>query len=480
MLKNDLVTLLAGLSKDEIKKLGKFVNSPYFNTNSKASEMFDVLKPFYPEFDSEKLTKQFLYAELYGSGKFVEGTVNYLLSELQQLTEDFISIETTNKEIFDLSFLKYLSDNSQEKLFHKNYDKIEKRISKSQNKLYEFLLADLLGHQIDSEKRHLTKRDHYRNEWLDPSKLLINFFVDAMLAELILLANYRNTLNTSIEIPLLNEIITFLERSPSYLNDSITSLNFHLIKILVYFDEKSYTSAKELIKKRHKDYHSSKCSEALNAFQIFCSKKLLDGEDYRKEEFEIAKLRLEVTPYSAKKNIGVDVFYKTFMLAISVSEFKWAEEFVKRYSKLIPEKFRNNAVHYSNARILYQKKQYDKALQELSKIGSFTFIHYKPAVKILQMMILFDTGHFMEAEDAANAFIQFLRQDKLIPEGHKKEYQKFIKYYLLLVNAVSDKRNSKIIDASSKINALKGFLIGRKWFGEKLEALNGKKTKGFK
>lgn len=60
------------------------------------------------------------------------------------------------------------------------------------------------------------------------------------------------------------------------------------------------------------------------------------------------------------------------MLAISVGDFQWVEEFVKKYSKLLPDKFQNNAIHYSNARILYQKKQPDKALQELSKISSFS------------------------------------------------------------------------------------------------------------
>ncbi len=476
MLKNDLLTLLAGLDKEEMKRLSKFVNSPYFNTNSKASELYDILKTFYPDFESDKLTKQYIYQELYGGGKFVEGTVNYLFSELQQLTEKFISIEMTDTEITDLAFLKYLSDNSHEKMFYKNYERIEKRIAKSQSKLYAFLLADLLGHQIDSEKRHVTKRDHYRSEWFEPSKKLINFFVDAMLTELILLANYRNTLNTSIEIPMLNEIVGFIEKNPSYLDDSISVLNFHLIRILIYFDEKSYLTAKELVKKNHKNYPLTKKHEALNAFQIFCSKKLLDGEDYRKEEFEIAKLRLEVTPYSAKQSISIDIFYKTFMLAISVSEFKWAEEFAKKYARFLPEKFRNNAVHYSNARILYQRKQYDKALQELSKIGSFSFIHYKPAVKVLQMMILFDIGHFMEAEDAANAFTQFLRQDKLINELHKKEYQKFIKYYLLLVKAASANNDSKTDSVAAKIAGVKGFLIGRKWIGEKLEELNRKKN----
>jgi hypothetical protein len=93
MFRNDLFILLSHLSKDEIKRLGKFVSSPYFNTNSKAARLLEALKPFHPGFDSDKLTKMYLHKELYGKADFVEGTINYLFSELQTITEKFISHE---------------------------------------------------------------------------------------------------------------------------------------------------------------------------------------------------------------------------------------------------------------------------------------------------------------------------------------------------------------------------------------------------
>ncbi|MBK9225617.1 MAG: hypothetical protein IPL67_00780 [Ignavibacteria bacterium] len=468
MLKNDLFILLSGLNKDEMKKLGKFVKSPYYNSNSKACDLFVAIKQFHPSFDSSKLTKEFLHNELYSGDKFVEGTINYLLSELQTITEKFIAIENLDIELLDLSLLKFLSDNKYERIFYKNFNTAEKKFRKINDSLYNFLLSDLLAHQIDKEKNHVSKKDFYRTEWVDPSKKLIAFFLDAMLAEIILLSNYKRTINASLEIPLLNEVMKFIEDDPSYLDDELSTFNYHLIRILIYYDDQSYITSKNILMKKHRQMSETKKGEALNAFQIFCSYKLLSGEDFRNEEFEIAKLRLVVIPYVKAKSIGIDIFYKTFMLAISVGDFQWVEEFVKKYSKLLPDKFQNNAIHYSNARILYQKKQPDKALQELSKISSFSFIHYKPAVKILQMMIYFDTGHFPEAEDSANAFTQFLRQDKLIPDENKKAYQKFIKNYLILLKAAASGNPAKMEDAKMKIDTTKGFLIGRKWLDDKI------------
>lgn len=131
-----------------------------------------------------------------------------------------------------------------------------------------------------------------------------------MLAEIILLSNYKRTINASLEIPLLNEVMKFIEDDPSYLDDELSTFNYHLIRILIYYDDQSYITSKNILMKKHRQMSETKKGEALNAFQIFCSYKLLSGEDFRNEEFEIAKLRLVVIPYVKAKSIGIDIFIR--------------------------------------------------------------------------------------------------------------------------------------------------------------------------
>jgi hypothetical protein len=101
------------------------------------------------------------------------------------------------------------------------------------------MLADLLSQKIDSEKNHVTKKDHYRKEWTDPAEKLVRFFLDAILSEIILLSKYERTVNTSLEIPLLDEVMSFIDKNPDYLNDDLSLLNYHLIRIQMYFDGES-------------------------------------------------------------------------------------------------------------------------------------------------------------------------------------------------------------------------------------------------
>ena len=96
---------MSSLSEAEFKKLGKFISSPYFNTNLKLTEMFELLKPYYPEFDSLEISKENFFRRLYGKDKYVEGTMFYLLSELENLICKFISIEKMQPEMQEVTLL---------------------------------------------------------------------------------------------------------------------------------------------------------------------------------------------------------------------------------------------------------------------------------------------------------------------------------------------------------------------------------------
>lgn len=464
----ELYILLSGLSKDSLKKFGKFVNSPYFNSNSKAAELFEAIREFYPGFENGGLSKRNLYERIYGKGKFVEGTINYLISELQSLLERFLALENTDREVLDISFLRYLLRNSHEHMFIKNYPSARKRIAVRGIPLYDYLLTDLYSEYIDKKKDVLTKKDAYRKEWFEPTGKLVNFFLDRLITEIIMIANYQRTSNTEIKVPLFDEVMKFLENSPEYVKDPHAQLNFRLLRVLMHYDEESYRIVRSLLRKLGKELSDTKKSEAINALHIYCINKLINGENLYREEFENVKLRFAIMNYSKEKPVDIDVFFHSFILAVSNGEFEWAQSLVNKFAKFLPEHFQNNAIHYSNARLLYQKKQFERALSELSRIGSYSFIHYKPAVKILQMMIYYDMKLFPEAGDAANAFIQFLRQDKLITADRKKTYFDFAKFFISFNNATATGKSERIHSVRLRLEKNKGFLIARNWFSQRL------------
>lgn len=473
MLNSNLFNLLSSLNESAFRKLGKFVNSPYFNTNAKLILFYDHLSGFYPDFDSLELSRENIFRKICKNDKYVEGTMFYLISEMEKLVCSFISQEKINKLSFDIALMEELSKNRLDSLFDKKYKSFLKKLDSCNDgdNFFKYYSSVIYSSHLDIQKNQLTKKDIYREEWFNPLSELIKFFLKRILVQILLLTNYNRTLNEKLEIPFVKKIMDIIESESRYLEQSDIKIIYHLIRIHLYNDEKSYYTAKDFLIKQNKKLNRNQINEIINSLLIFCSSNMMNGKINHAEQFEIAKMRIKFDQFVTNKVVRIDAFYNLFMLAVSLEEFEWAKDYLKKYSVYLEEKFRNNAVHYGNARIYFYEKEFEMALKEISKIKNFAFIHYKPAVKILQMMIYFELKLLPECTDAANSFIQFLRNDKLVHPDYKKVYDRFIKIYLKLVNVESSRKLAGLNDLSMKVKNMKEMLVSRKWITSKIDEL---------
>src|ERR1043166_6894902 len=102
MILKRLIEILKTFDKEELKRFGRFIDSNYFNTNERIALLFKSLKKFYPEFDSNNLNAEQLFAKVYNDKKFDEKTIRYLLSVLMDLAEKFIAFSYIEKEPAEL------------------------------------------------------------------------------------------------------------------------------------------------------------------------------------------------------------------------------------------------------------------------------------------------------------------------------------------------------------------------------------------
>lgn len=121
----------------------------------------------------------------------------------------------------------------------------------------------------------------------------------------------------------------------------------------------------------------------------FTTQKMFNGEEFHEEQFEIHNLYLKHVIKEKNDIIPVDAFFQIFSHSVFLCKFDWALDFVNKFGKRLETKFQNNAVNYSLDVIYYNDKEYDKALKLLASIKNFSYIHYKPSVKMLQMKVFF-------------------------------------------------------------------------------------------
>jgi hypothetical protein len=346
--------------------------------------------------------------------------------------------------------------------------------------LNRFLLSSINRSNKRNKIKFLTKKDIYSKEWFEPIDELVKLFLKNILTNIQTLSNFKRTCNENIDIPLLSVILGYLEANDKYKADIEIELIYYQIKLLLGFKEDYYHKIKKIIKEDSDKISFYQFEESIVTLQNYFTDKILTGNDLREEEFELIKLRLKNFDNTKQKRLRIDIFYQTFMLAISLEKYDWAKEFIDKYGRLLDEKFQNNAIRYGNARIFYQDKDYDKALRELAKIKNYSIIHYKPPVKILQLMLFYDLKLLTQAEDAANSFLKFLKKDKLISLKIKNSYTNFLRIYMKLIKTEGTYNESKISSLILAVNKQKGFLVGRNWFIKKINELESKVYKKIK
>ena len=91
MILRKLSAILGSFDKSDLKNFERFIYKGYFNSNENIYRLFKTLKKFYPHFNSNELTNENLFKEIYGHKKFNDKTLRYLLSELLRLSEKFLS-----------------------------------------------------------------------------------------------------------------------------------------------------------------------------------------------------------------------------------------------------------------------------------------------------------------------------------------------------------------------------------------------------
>lgn len=482
MNKTNVIKLLASLNENELKRLARFVQSPYFNTNEKLTGLFDILKTYYPEFDALELSRENLFARLYKGKKFVGGTINYLISELESLIEKFISIERLNKFYLEVTLLEELSKINMDKMYDKKYRELKKKLQKlpEHGFVNNFLLSYIHRASLIERKEFLTRKDTYKKEWFEPVDELFKMFLDNMLWNIQLISGFKHSHNPGISVPMFDEIMKYMESGSRYNKDVITRITYHQIKLFMDYNESDYLLLKKILKENSKKIPVQKIEQLITSLHNYCYKQIFNGKDFYEESFEVHKLYLRYMFSGNNLEIPIDVFFQIFVTAVVLGKHDWAKEFISKYVKRLNERFRNNAVHYSSARLHFAEREYEKTLKELSMIKHYSYIHYKPAVKILQLMTYYELGLFAEAEDIANSFVQFLRNDKLLNDDTKTAYKNFLSVYFKLLNAIHSGSDSKIAGLKLSIDRYKNLLTGKPWFIKKIGEIESRTAKRIK
>lgn len=482
MKNSKLTTILKTLNEDEFKKLGKFIDSPYFMSSRNCAPLYNILKKYYPGFNESDIEKKKIYEELfpgknYGDAKSVS-LLSTLSSDLYKLCREFlvqIELEEQNP-VHENLLLNQLRKRNLFKEFTKQYDEAKHRRNENHIGAVD-LYHDYMLENIMSDQNHSTG---------DITSLLESS-TNASEAGLAfgLISGYKYMAMKGIcEVSYnIKPRYNFTETMLNYLDNEkfVADLKEHshpyypyvYANYLVYMltlepDSRAiYNSLKETVENNFEHYGRT---EKFILYSVLVS--TLIGWDNKhhepglvKEMFEIFKKMLEFNIYKIreKEDFEVSNYRNMLMTAFELRELDWAEEFIQKTSGELPVMMRESMMNYSYANLYFLKKDYEKALSYIIKV-QYDFPLHKIDAKILTFRIYYELGEYEHAYSVLDTTARYLSNTKELAKVFVERNSNFIKFAGELIKMrtsgkIKDKEHFISRIESEKAVELRGWLI---------------------
>jgi hypothetical protein len=264
--------------------------------------------------------------------------------------------------------------------------------------------------------------------------------------------------------------ITMLASSQQYIE--IPAIQIYNTIRLTYEEEENvghYYTLKSLLKKHIHLFPQEEQREIYATAISYCINKVNKNvSEFQKENFEVYREALNSDVLFLQNQLSATTFRNIVHIALRVNEFTWAENFIHDYAPYVDEKYRNNAVEFSLARLEFYRRNFDKVLQHLHRV-SYDDVWYNLNVKSIMILAYYELDEFDALESLLQAFRMYIKREKSLSADRKNHYLNLIKFTTALMK-MSVRDQDKLKKLRDEITAAKG-VVSKPWLLEKVDEM---------
>jgi hypothetical protein len=444
-----LITVLKSLKPDEFREFGRFTESPFLNGRKETARFFRMIKPYYPEFDDKKMSKESLFKKLYPGKKYDESTIRKLSSFLLKTAESYLAYTGLKEDSFylELSLAIQLSNRG---LYNHSEKKI-RQLEDRYNKLggdYEYYFWK--KYMIERHKNAIFAYkgdDHLASEAILKRTNYLSYHMAVMMCKS-LISLFINQKNFNANYSKSDfYIFTGNFNFSSYIDElqkqghdyySIIAVEYYEAMALLNPESSEYFSRFKTLLKTELSKFSY--IEQINLFSIFeavCTLKIENGEkEYSRDLFEAYREMIDKKLYSYTPGgyFILRIFRNIVHAAINLHEYRWLESFLKKHLNELPPDNIENMGSLARALLLFEKGKYGESLEAVSLI-QYELFHLKIDIKNLQLKIFYELGLFDEANSLIDTYKHFISGNRFISERYRTLAGNFVNLTLRLLAA---------------------------------------------
>ncbi len=485
MQNSSITRILKNFSKEEIREFSKFVSSPYFNTSDATALLFDEIKKYYPSFDKKNYSRENLFRAVYGSRAYSDDLLRKLISNLIQLTEEFIFINTIRKDkaLKKITVLDNINQYGSGASIETRLGELEETIN--EKKIYS-------DHLKDKAALNRIKYNYFvnNNMFREASEKLGDYgdytlyqfmhsFADIYKLKSQVLSSYKKEGGSSAFDIFFRyfDLEGFSSDTGLQKNNDSFSLRESYLFIRLNSDLNDFDAYNELKQQLYENitrYDHAYASRVITALLNFGLSRIIhkkDNESY-KELFSLYKFSLEHGNLLSFHNKFMNlVTYRNILyIAIEVKEFEWIREFIAKYLQYVRADNKDSIENISLGILSFEISDFSKTLEYIMKVN-YDHEIFKIDVKNILMKTYYELGYFETAISVIDATKHLLSGGMNISEGVKKLHLTFIKYYTELLNTrlnYDDFRHHKLVKDLNEDESV----LSRGWLLDKAAELS--------
>ncbi len=464
-----LIEVFLALDKKEVKELGKFVRSPFFNQRQDVIDLYDYLKKRAPFTNQKYLDRKLVFKEIYPKTPFNDKQFGYVMSFLFQNIKTYLSyceFQTTPlKEEVYLS--RTLRKRGLSRIFEKELNLAQKALKEQSERNVDYHLNQYLFQYekcqlISAQKRKVTK------DYEVLSEELTTYFVANILKLSCMLINMGLMSTKEYSMILLEEALKMIEKE-NYSTVPSISVYYNIYKSMTAENHKPYFYELRRLATAHGTcFPTSELTDIYLCMVNYCIKVINKGNmDFVREGFEVYKEGLSQSAFLENDTISKFTYKNIVSMGCSIKEFEYVETFMHDYKEKISIVDREAVFNYNLAFFYFKKPDYNKAM-ELLLTATFDDLYYDLDARRMLMIMYYELDEFDALSSLLDSFKNFIYRHKEL--GYRSEiYLNLIRLTKRLVQL--NKFDKTAVAALKKDVEEAENLPDRKWLLEQLDKL---------
>lgn len=443
---SQVIAIVKTLDKSEIREFRKWLQSPVHNQREDVVQLFEYLVAGNHLYEDKFLEKERIFRKIFGKEAYNDAKLRQTNHFLSKCLEEYLCYKEWQKDEIRnrILLIAQLRKRKLSKNFSRSLNSLEnaQREQPFRNDRYlrnEYLIQNEIFNFLQERERSP------HNNLQEVSSTLDYTYYSEKLMVVCRMLFHQSVYKTNFDFGPLTEVVNFVE-TRALLTDPVIAIYYYIYKALTEEDGQTYFGRlrNTLFGQEH-IFPDPQLKEIYLMAINYCIRKMNAGvEEFVREAFEWYKQGFENYILIEDKVISRWTYLNVVLIALKLKEFKWAENFIKNFNSLLGEKYRDNFHHYSRARLLFEKKDYDKAMDMLIQF-EYDDLLINLNAKTLLVKIYYENDEFDTLESLLESMRIYIRRKEVLGY-HKANYQNIIRFTkkLVRINPFDKKEKEKL------------------------------------